>query len=242
MTLPGSASYCSRISSTSHSLAPRSEDGATEGCRTDRWGTAARLASPLPVWHDDVECDRFVKASRTRAQMQGRGRGVWGKVSPTPHAPRAPHAPLETHAHCPPGPTPAGPCAGPPSAEPAPSLSTGCLRRQLRAPSRPPARPSAAASHVGATGPARRAAPRAAEVGTHRRHGCPAPAARPCARRSPRSSTAGGRRRTSRGRLPPRRLPAAFPGFTAGRPQARDVDRDLMTNADIGERVVRSPR
>jgi hypothetical protein len=48
-TLPGSLSYCSFISSTSHSLAPRSDDGATEDWLPDcPFGDCATLLSPLP--------------------------------------------------------------------------------------------------------------------------------------------------------------------------------------------------
>ena len=47
-TLAGSLSYCSFISSTSHSLAPRSEDGATEDWLPDcPFGDCATLVSPL---------------------------------------------------------------------------------------------------------------------------------------------------------------------------------------------------
>jgi hypothetical protein len=48
-TLAGSFSYCSFISSTSHSLAPRSDDGATEDWLPDcPFGDCATLVSPLP--------------------------------------------------------------------------------------------------------------------------------------------------------------------------------------------------
>ena len=51
-TLPGSLSYCSFISSTSHSLAPRSDDGATEDWLPDcPFGDCATLVSPLPDRH-----------------------------------------------------------------------------------------------------------------------------------------------------------------------------------------------
>ena len=56
------------------------------------------------------------------------------------------------------------------------------------------------------------------------------------ASRSPRSSTAGGTRRTS-GATTPAPTSAAFPGFTPGATRRATYDRDLMSNADIGDRV-----
>ena len=85
-TLPGSLSYCSFISSTSHSLAPRSDDGATEDWLPDcPFGDCATLVSPLPDLIARGMDQVADKASPTRTQMQGRARPLGHGVAHTDH-------------------------------------------------------------------------------------------------------------------------------------------------------------